>query len=287
MRKFIFIIMTFLIFLPVPVFADMGPKPSIIINIDGLSDEECYMTLLSKEKASGPWSVYDGSEDTKRILEGASEKIWNAFVDYQDNDHYYFIQYFKNCTNHKKFEWLYYPPSDFKILLYFPESKDFIVSQSHYKRYSFDSYYEVTVYKNEKTMNVHSIQSSFNTSTNQHSSLNWIQPSLFIRIILTLCIELIIAYLFYIRHTKQMIIIMIINIITQLLFNAFLNMLPFHLTLNMLIFYYIGLEILVMISEAVIYLKSFPRYSKIHNKHIILYTMSANLSSFIIGFLLL
>lgn len=40
-------VMLLLALLAFPVGADMGPKPSVTVNFDGLSDRVCYATLLS------------------------------------------------------------------------------------------------------------------------------------------------------------------------------------------------------------------------------------------------
>jgi hypothetical protein len=39
----------------------------------------------------------------------------------------------------------YYPPEDFKILLYFPADDRFAVSEEACERYAFDSYYQVNL----------------------------------------------------------------------------------------------------------------------------------------------
>ena len=57
------------ILLPTNIYADMGPKPSVVLDFYGLNSEKCYVTLLSKEDSSGPWSVYKNTEDSKRIME--------------------------------------------------------------------------------------------------------------------------------------------------------------------------------------------------------------------------
>lgn len=52
-------------FLTVPqsdnsAYADLGPKPSVVINFENMSDELCYGTLLSQQPSTGPSSVWDG-----------------------------------------------------------------------------------------------------------------------------------------------------------------------------------------------------------------------------------
>lgn len=41
----------------VTVSADIGPKPSVSISFLNMGSEECYCTLLSEHKSTGPHSV--------------------------------------------------------------------------------------------------------------------------------------------------------------------------------------------------------------------------------------
>lgn len=109
MRKITAIICILIfILLPTNVYADMGPKPSVVLNFYGLNNEKCYVTLLSKEDSSGPWSVYKNTEDSKRLMENMDENIWQSFVNYKDNDGYYFLQFFDECTNNQRVTWGYH-----------------------------------------------------------------------------------------------------------------------------------------------------------------------------------
>ena len=40
----------------VPVFADTGPKPSVVVDFEGMEGEIYYVTLLAKESSTGPYS---------------------------------------------------------------------------------------------------------------------------------------------------------------------------------------------------------------------------------------
>lgn len=55
-RLCIIIITIFLLLFPMPVSADIGPKPSVVINFTGLEDETYYATLLSRDSFAGPWN---------------------------------------------------------------------------------------------------------------------------------------------------------------------------------------------------------------------------------------
>lgn len=128
---------------PLTVYADTGPKPSVKIEITGIRNEIYYGTLLSKEKTTGPSSVWDGTEEGANYQTGEHE-IWKKFVSYQDKDGFYFLQELWECTETNQLNWTYYPPKTFKILLYFPESDTYYVSPIC-DRYAFDSYFTVDV----------------------------------------------------------------------------------------------------------------------------------------------
>ena len=113
--------------MPMEVRADMGPKPSVVIDIEGLTDEVYYGTLLSERPSNGPIDVM--SEAELEVKQDEEEyEIWKAFVKYKDVDGYYFLPEIYFCEGSDRFNWGYYPPSPFKVLLYFPEYDTFVAS---------------------------------------------------------------------------------------------------------------------------------------------------------------
>ena len=152
MRKTsVFIIITIILSLvfSVTAYADMGPKPSVVVRFQSLGDEECWGTLLSKKESTGPATVWDGTEENARHKQNEyysysdlDYEIWKAFAEYQDPDGFYFLQEGWNVGDTSQISWTYYPPQTFKILLYFPESGTFI-SSGICERYAFDSYFNV------------------------------------------------------------------------------------------------------------------------------------------------
>lgn len=106
---------------PMTVNADMGPKASVRIQFEHMGDELCYGTLLSKEKSTGPASA--GWKNGECPEEYMDPGIWKIFVNYKDPDGYYFLQRSWKVSESKELAWTYYPPGDFKILLYYPETE--------------------------------------------------------------------------------------------------------------------------------------------------------------------
>lgn len=80
--------------------------------------KKAYMTLLSKEKQSGPFGVYETQNDDSRYFgDYGPQEVWQAFVDYKDVVVFISLQYFQLCVDY--FQWTYYPPDEFKVLFIF------------------------------------------------------------------------------------------------------------------------------------------------------------------------
>jgi hypothetical protein len=110
--------------------ADVGPKPSVVIDFNGLDGETFYATLLSSVTSTGPYSALDDSnQEYAHYQEGDKEyDVFLKFAEYEDVDGFYFLQFFQDCSQTQQFSWTYYPPKEFKILLFFPETDRFVVS---------------------------------------------------------------------------------------------------------------------------------------------------------------
>lgn len=127
--------------------ADTGPKPSASFTFTGMPDEDYYVTMLAEVDAYGPHRVYQPGEDLPYVLEAGKEDpaypAWQKFVDYKDPDGYYFLEdLFEQCHGDDEAGWRYFPPEQFKLLLYFPESDTFLCSTVT-ARYAFDSVYRL------------------------------------------------------------------------------------------------------------------------------------------------
>lgn len=279
MKKKILMLVCMLMILSVPLtaFADMGPKPSVVIDFQGLEGERYYATLLSKEKSTGPFSTLEGNGgEYRRYQEGdAGYEIFEKFAQYKDTDGYYFLQYFQDCSEAQRFSWTYYPPQEFKVLLYFSDTDRFVVSGSSYARYAFDSYF---------------------TAEPQDGSLRVIPSydytaeaiSLFVRVVLTIAVELGIALLFGFREKRVFRFIVIINAVTQLALNVILNVINYHMGMLGFLLFYVLLELVIVLVEAVLYAVCLKKRSekKISAWKPWIYALAANTASFIVGLVL-
>jgi len=281
--------------------ADIGPKPSVIVTVQDLDGRACYGTLLSEYSSTGPAIAWDGDHDhmpwfavpDSPNYDRTETEIWQVFIDFADADGYYYLQCHWNITETNEIAWTYYPPRNFKILLYFPDTQSFAVSEIH-QAYAFHSYFNV----NLNGVDIDGVQAASITAQKSYDC-TWEIVSLFIRIVATVAIELGVAFLLRIRSKKQILTVLIVNILTQTALNITINVLAFFQG-GWAMLWYLPLEIAVFVTEAVAYSIVFYRMQRptvgidggLTNKDFIpiricvLYSLCANLISFAAGFIL-
>ncbi len=280
-RNVVLILLSFILICslcPVKVNADMGPKPTARVHVKGLEGKTYYMTLLSKTDSTGPWdtnntfsySILSGDDHTK------DRAAWDAFKSYKDPDGFYFIGCYDNCTKIDSFMWDYYPPYEFKILIYLPDTDQLIVSSDIYELVGFNDIFDITI-QDGKIINTQTLSVAYQI------------PHFLARLLLTLTIELPLAILFGYRKKLQLLIILAVNIATQLLLNLILY---FVLITDGVSYTYktifIALEILIFVIEGLIYRFVLNR-GKMETDtpaHPWFYSFCANLTSFLVGLLL-
>ena len=274
LSQLIIVFLCMVMLFPIGVNADTGPKPSVRIKFENMGDELCYGTLLAKEESTGPASAWDGKEENI-YLSFVDRDIWEAFVNYEDSDGYYFLQWAWIVSDTKELSWTYYPPNEFKVLLYYPETNTFMVSDVC-KRYAFDTYYTVDM----DGIEIGSIKYDDNLSSNQrleafksYEFKNEVK-ALGCRMLITVVVEMLIGLLFKFRN-KELLYILFINVITQIILNVLLNI----YTGFGYYFVYLSLELLVFVIEAIFYCLMFKK----KKWHCVLYSVVANVSSFVIG----
>lgn len=253
------------------VNADTGPKDSIRIAFTNMGTEACYCTLLSEGESTGPYSAGDRH---------TGDEIDAAFSDYKDTDGFYYLHYYSRAEVSKGFDWGYCPPSRFKILLYYPGTNTFAVS-GIYEQYAFYSFFTVDM-KDVQT----GADNRVLTVKRTYSSL-FVVFAFIMRVIITLAAEIAIALLFGFRQKKQIAVIIIINVITQLL----LNLILYKVMVDMgawFIFLYIPLELLIIFIEAVTYIIALrnPNNPRANVADCVLYAFLGNFASFIAGALI-
>ena len=262
--------------LTLPAHADSGPKPSVRVTFENMGSEVCYGTLLSEKPSTGPFSAWNGNADELyTYLDDLPDDVWLAFTYYEDADGFYFLQNAVwQVDKSKELLWSYYPPERFKVLLYYPETGRFAVS-AVCERYAFDSYFTVDIAKTDAA--VLNVRRSYQW---QHEVL-----SLIARIAVTIAVELLIALLFGFRSKKELLLILLVNVVTQIVLNVLLNVINFNAGLFGFIIGYVLLEFAIIVLEAVIYS---TRLRKLSDKArpvwlYALYALAANVASFAAG----
>lgn len=290
---FLFMICFFIgISFPTTIKADLGPKPSINIEFIGVENEVYYVTLLSEVEWNGPYDVLEWDEDIEQEYQEVKQlgkeepeeyaeeleyyKALKAYSKYQDEDGFYVPSYIENCTEDDKYVWGYWPPDVFKVLVYFPKTETFFVTPI-YEAYAFDSYYTVDLSQRDKKI-------IYANPVYQYTKEI---IGLAIRMVITILIELAVAFFWKYRDKKTILFILWVNIATQLLLNILLN------TLNVTgdafwgICFYLFLEAMIVEIEFLLYKWKFSQYNKdISKKHILSYAIVANILSFATGFFL-
>ncbi len=261
------------------VSADMGPKPSVNIEFPN-TDGNFYVTLLSKHDTTGPYS-HDSLEYYRKESEKNGDETLTAFdkiAAYNDKDGFYFVGHMERCDSENGFSWGYYPPYTFKILVYFPATDSFAVSEIM-DRYAFDSYYIAEVSGGE-AMSV--------TTEKNYDYLTEILEML-ARILITVLIELLIALPFGFFVGKRRKVVILTNVITQVLLNISLNIIAYSGGWMLEMFAYFLVEIAVFVIEGVVYTIMFKKDGQPVPKSwkIWLYSLTANAASFGVGMLIL
>lgn len=294
-KQSIIVLLLCLLFLfPFPTVmakADMGPKPSVRIAFENVPAELCYGTLLSKSPSTGPASAWDGKEEnglhSKNDEYYLDYDIWKAFVEYKDSDGYYFLQNSFEVSKTGNLNWTYYPPSPFKILLYYPQKNIFVVSDI-YERYAFDSYYTVDLgdlHIESLETNVAPVLLSERLVAEYSYDYTHENIAFLVRVLITVALELAIALLFGLREKKQLIYFGIVNTFTQVVLNFLLNVVNYASGRFALIANYFLLETIVFAVEGVLYALFANKFAQKQRKksRYVVYAFVANVSSFVFG----
>ena len=247
-----------------PVSADMGPKPSVNITFENAPDHPYYVTLLSTEEMSGPWSSFPKEEITNQPAEVRPAYV--AFYEYAQATGLYFCDFVRECSDDNEFKWGYYPPSSFCVAVYDSVEGTLRVSDV-IEREAFDSYYTIDLSAAELTV-----------VEDYHITRYVI--SFLIRMVATILIELILAWLFGYRLKKEVRMIIFTNILTQFLLNGIMLLLDYYSGLMVWLFVYPAMELAVFIIELAVYLINFRRHKKLKT---FFYTLIANGITFLLG----
>ena len=260
------------------VSADSGPKPGTHIRLTE-AGEKTVLTLLCDLEGWGPNQAVGAQEEPQdwQTQNEAQEEAWYAFRDYEDPDGFYFLgEVFEDGVS-----WGYWPPETFKVAVYYPERDLLWVSEEIYNRYAFRSDYRLVL----PAPGENPVSGAVDMVLKKEHSVFEELGGLAFRILVTLAVELALAVLLGFNSRKQLKLIGVTNLVTQVGLNVLLWMWYFYDgPLAALIRLFLA-EVVVLIAELVVYL--FRLREDESAVRTILYTICANGASVLLGFLLL
>lgn len=267
--------------LAIYAFADFGPKPSVVVEFEGAGDREYYVTLVAKEdKLGGPYHRITVDDQPEEV----NLAVWNRLVAYEDPDGLVFAGNVQKLTGDGDYVWGYYPPSEFRVLIYFPDTDSFLVSSEILEQYAFDSYYQMDF--NDLSENWNSAVTTIPV-TQKYNLLCQITAFL-MRLAVTVAVECLLAVLFGFTGKRQLLLVLVVNCITQLA----LNLLILDESVGLFVFYvlqYALIEVGVILAEGLVYCLALPKLTtpeQNRNIHPIAYAFFGNVASFSLGYLL-
>ena len=263
-----FLISTLLPAFTATAYADFGPKPSVVITTADLPESICYGTLLAAVESYARWHAVDepiGDDKGETYA-----KAYNAFLEYAAQDDYYFWgRMFEIKDGH--FSWTYYPPEKFKVLLY-DTDKDMLYVGEEAERYALDSIYKASIHPD---------------GTVRLSKAPYILENILnfcVRLVYTVTVEVLIAFIFGYRKKKEILIILVVNLFTQFCLNLLLSFSDYFLDTLVWGLLFPLLELAIIIGEAIAYAHCLKSHSR---KRAVLYAIAANVITLLSGVLII
>ncbi len=248
-RSFLFLMVSFffLSLFSVPVHADMGPKPSVTISVVNAPDGEFYMTLLSEKETYGPWSKVEG--DPSSVPKDDRDKAFAFFADYEDRDGFCFQGNLSEAMSEgDDFKWSYYPPERFKVAIYVPKDGSFYLSEV-IERQAFNSYFVADC-------------STRPMVVREEAKIKDQVLGFVCRVLFTIAIEMLLGLLMGYRKKKELILILVVNIITQVILNGLFALFDYYGGMLTWLFLLPVGELIVIVIEEIIYLIGMKGHGK-------------------------
>lgn len=260
----LFIIILVSIIIPINVFADTGPKPSIEVNVKNLKTSNYLVDLFVYDKDGENYKSeadYNGGGLTQEQINKLHELNFDNWISSGTRWGKYIM--FADCAGNEKFQnnfGYFGTPTRYKIVIVNNDTGEVKISKEIVRK-EFNSVVTID-YDDMKAV-----------ETNTNIFKTFIIAA--IVLILTIVIELVIALLF---KTNNYITIAITNLISNVLLQTLLLL----FTNSYLKLFIIG-EILVIGAELLVYMLRFKKISKAKT---IIYTLTANLATILVTLLL-
>lgn len=270
-----------------PVSADVGPKTSVVVALEGLEGRTCWGTLLSQQEGTGPYGRFYEEEAAEDPEEDRALRALLP-LERMDSEGFHLLNFVKDCSD-GEFSWTYYPPHTYKIALWFPE-EDALAVSGVYHRYAFDSYYRLDLSGVELMPGgiVELEAARLQRDYPYGASL----LALAGRVALTLGAELLLALAFGLRTRQALKWVAVVNLATQLGLNLALELFTYcngaleGMMAILALPVYLAAEAVVTLVELRIYRRKLLGERGASGRRITAYTWTANLCSLLAGVLL-
>ena len=262
----IILISMLLVLLASPAYADTGPHPSVTVTVTNLPESVHYATLLAAAESYGPYHTVSEPQTKSGYVRFLAS---SAFLERAAQEGYYYWGHLYEIKD-GHFRWGYYPPERFIILLY-DEDSGAVYASDETDRFAFDSFYRVTIMEDgslEVEKESHLFETIYNVS---------------VRVVNTLFVEILVALVFGYRAKREILIIVIANILTQAFLNWYLIVDNYHQDTAPWFLLLLLMEPIIFIGEAVVYAKFLKSHSK---KRAVFYAITANTASLLSGALI-
>ena len=246
---------------------DFGPKPASYVTITGIEGE--YVVAFAATIA--PPNSYDYDS---LIKDEDCSILYNPICSYKDDEGYRWVSHYLVATGEKQIGLGYYCPNEFKIIVY--KNNELYAATNVLKRYAYTAYYKLD-FSNYEQGNTSTIKIIKN-----YDYLGELGGFL-LRVIATLLIEIALFYVFKLYNKRNLIVVGITNLVTQLGLNIAVNIVEYKsgwLSAMLLLF---TLEAIILLVECIVYqilLKDKKRWI------ILVYSILANALSFGVGLLI-
>ncbi len=269
------------------VYADMGPKPTVQVAVNGLPESNYAVTLITNQ--ASPGASYTIYEENIFMLPTETELLLKRLR--EENTEYLLAGPIKTYMSSSSvgYLWTYYAPTQFEIVIY-DLNNDILYRSNQIQKHVYTEVY-IADYKDfeqidENTYTFTPKGAIVYTTLDKRTLGETISIDLamfILRIVLTIAIEILIALCF--KFTKESYkIIAITNLITQVILNVVIGV--WSLFGGALFGPFVGLiigEFLVFIIEPIVYKKKCLRQDGT-KKHIVFYAILANFITLAAGF---
>ena len=269
-----------------PARADAGPKPSVVVTLEGAEGLACWGTLITPQRSTGPYSASETLELSEDITP-EERAAWERFQARwpESGEGPYFLCYVDDCSD-GEFSWTYYPPSEFQLALWFPDTQTLLVSQTE-GRYAFDNCFTLSLEGVELTPGERDGLPLARSYDYMGEALGLLG-----RVALTVGLEVLAALAFGLRKKGQLAVILAANLVTQGLLNLGLNLYTYFcgelagMPVILITPVYLLLELAVTLVELAVYRRRLAGREGLPRNRVTAYTWTANLLSLGVGYAL-